>query len=782
MQQVAKHPQKYLAILIAALFMNGALAETTTSVGTVTVEGHSGSGTGLIMPEESAKARSSVSKSYLESQPASSNPYQSLALLPGVNSFSIDATGLFGGTMSMRGFNSDQLGVTIDGAPVNDSGNFAVYPQEYVDSENLQELFVTQGSTDTEAPHVGASGGNVGIVSVNPRDTMGGRLAQTLGSNKLSRTFVRFDSGKVADGKAAAFVSYSKSKADKWRGLGSADRNHVDMKLTSQVSPGINLSTGLVYNTAVNNFFKNITMAQYNANGRNFDYSKSFPTLAAPNAATAQNDSTAIGGVAATDYYGLAVNPFQNYIATFKANVQLNDTMRVDVEPYFWHGYGGGGFGTTLAESNAALSALNGGARLDLNGDGNTTIADTTLFYRSSVTKTNRPGVTTKFNWNVDNHKVMLGLWYERAEHVQTQPYVRVNADGTPMDVWAENSVVKLANGNTLQGRDWKTISTSSQLFLQDSVGLLNDKLNLVVGIRAPQIKRDGTNGLSTGNTTTVKNVSATYNEVLPNVGVKYQVSEAAQVFANVAKNMRAPSNFVLYDTSRTADAKPEQSTNIDIGYRHQAEGITFSGSMFMIDFKDRFASVRDSDGTSRTYNAGNVKSSGFELELGNDLGGGLSTYTSFSYLDSKLTTDFTTRNASKVLITLPTHGKTFVDAPKMMAGLGLQYQLAGWVIGGQAKYTGKRYSTLMNDEALSGFTTADLNAAYTFGDVSYFKNAKLKLNIINAFDKVALGMINSNQTNATAFTSGAVTLAASTPNYTPLAPRTFSVMIGADL
>jgi outer membrane receptor for monomeric catechols len=74
------------------------------------------------------------------------------------------------------------------------------------------------------------------------------------------------------------------------------------------------------------------------------------------------------------------------------------------------------------------------------------------------------------------------------------------------------------------------------------------------------------------------------------------------------------------------------------------------------------------------------------------------------------------------------------------------------------------------------------LNAAYNFGDVSIFKSAKLKLNITNLFDKDALGMINSQQTNAKAYTSGAVTIAASTPNYTPLAPRSFSVMIGADM
>ncbi|NCW18769.1 MAG: Plug domain-containing protein, partial [Betaproteobacteria bacterium] len=83
--------------------------------------------------------------------------FQLIDLLPGVSTFSHDPTGMFGGGLQVRGFNSDQLGFTIDGVPVNDSGNFAVYPQEYTDAENLCQLTVTQGTVDIDSPHVGAT-------------------------------------------------------------------------------------------------------------------------------------------------------------------------------------------------------------------------------------------------------------------------------------------------------------------------------------------------------------------------------------------------------------------------------------------------------------------------------------------------------------------------------------------------------------------------------------------------------------------------------------------------
>ncbi|MBX9899739.1 MAG: Plug domain-containing protein [Burkholderiaceae bacterium] len=128
----------------------------------VTITGKK-AGQGLLVQESVPKARSTVTAEELSKQRASGNAYSALELLPAVNSYSHDATGLFGGGLTLRGFNSDQIGATINGVPVNDSGNFAVFPQEYVDQENTCSVYVTQGSTDVDSPQVGATGGNFGI-------------------------------------------------------------------------------------------------------------------------------------------------------------------------------------------------------------------------------------------------------------------------------------------------------------------------------------------------------------------------------------------------------------------------------------------------------------------------------------------------------------------------------------------------------------------------------------------------------------------------------------------
>jgi iron complex outermembrane receptor protein len=58
----------------------------------------------------------------------------------------------------------------VNGVPVNDSGNYAVYPQEFIDTENVCQTSVAQGSTELETASGGASGGAVSIITCDPTD------------------------------------------------------------------------------------------------------------------------------------------------------------------------------------------------------------------------------------------------------------------------------------------------------------------------------------------------------------------------------------------------------------------------------------------------------------------------------------------------------------------------------------------------------------------------------------------------------------------------------------
>lgn len=768
------------------------LAAETTDVGTVRIAGEGDKlGNGLMIEEDGVKAKSTVTKAAIDKAIPSSNPFQLLNLQPGVNASSQDATGLFGGNIRVRGFNADQMGFTINGAPVNDSGNFAVYPQEYTDSENLSEIFITQGSTDTDAPHVGASGGNIGMVSTPPKDKQGGKFAQSVGDLNFRKTFVRFDTGLIGTSMPIkAFISYSKSETDKFKGTGKADRDHIDAGLDWKLSKDTSLTANLLYNRAINNNIMTLTKAQWLANP-NQDFSTKVPQHLASG-----NENTAANFGASPAYYGYSLNPFENYLITSRLQTRVNDKLTLSAEPYFWYGYGTGGVQqTTLAENTSSGSRLHNGVG-DINGNGKYT--DTVGVYRGSVTKTNRPGITLKANYEIDNHKILTGYWIEQAEHRQTQPATTVDNAGNIGDLWLRNNLVTYNDGSIYQGRDWLTKSTGQSVFLLDTIAVDN-RLQIIPGIRYTSIQRDFTNYASSGtNSGADYNVNRTYSKALPSLGATYKLTNDWQAYGNITQNMRAPSNFVLsgwannvkyvngapstYTLVPNNSIKEETSTNYEIGTRYFGETLSASVALFQVDFKDRIASGYNPESNTVTdYNVGGSQVKGVEASIGTKLSKGWSAFGSATYTNSTLLDDFkTTLKSSGAQTTLATNGKLFPDTPELMLGASVQYTTGPYLAGLSAKYVGKRYTTLMNDEWLDAFTTFDFNAGYKFQSTEYLKNPTIRLNVANLFDERYL-VANSGSGSSIAATTNTTVNGGGTPSYYVGAPRFVSVTFGTE-
>jgi iron complex outermembrane receptor protein len=779
-------PKRFFFMLISGAFPLLAVAEDSTEVGKIVVES-TAPGNGMIIQEDTPKARSTVTRAAIEQKSSLNNAFQLLNLLPGINSYSQDATGLFGGGVRMRGFNSDQLGVTIDGVPVNDAGNFAVYPQEFGDSENLQEIFITQGSTDTDAPHIGASGGNIGLVTSTPTDKSRLRFQQTVGSNNSNKTYVRADTGYLFDGQLKSFISYSEASANKWKGAGGADRKHLDFKSVLNLDAGSSITAGFLWNKTFSNNLRTLTLAQINTLGRNADFGTVVPqnTTLTP---TAANTPALNTNSARYSYYNLNINPFENYIATLKGNFQLTPALKLDVEPYYWYGYGlGGNELATVVESNAGTK-FGGGIR-DVNANG--APLNTVMIYSGAVTETHRPGITFRLSTQIDNQKLMAGVWYEHTSHRRTQPAVAFNSAGISVDPWLQNPANFLLNqdGTPYQGRDFLTVSTAQSLFLQDSISLARDRLNIVLGLRQAGIKREFTNYASNGTGDGANyNVVGNYAKTLPSLSARYQLNNEQQFFFNVADNFRAPPDSIFYGllnggtfvagkltgyTMKSVNVTAETSTNYDLGYRYAGNDLTASGSLFYIDFKNRIATAYDPINAlpNLTYNVGSSNTRGIELESAWRFQPKWSVYGSLTYSKSlmlqNLQTAATTFEA--------TAGKQFPDTPNLMAGAALQYRDGPWSHNLSAKYTGRRYSTLVNDEAISGFTLFSFDASYHLPSVSLLRDPTLRFNVYNMFNANYLSLNGL-------FTTRALGTGGTAPAYYVGAPRTISVMLSADL
>jgi iron complex outermembrane receptor protein len=819
-----------IAVLVGAVCATPALwaqtapadggAQAATDVGRISVEGQGDAG--LIQAEETPKARSSVNRAHLDTLNPTSNPYQAIELLPGVSTFSYDATGLYGGGLRVRGANSDQMGFTINGAPVNDSGSFAVYPQEYADQENLCEIFVTQGSTDTEAPHIGASGGNIGMTTCGPKDEFGGKVTLSGGQLSFKRAFFRVDTGLFANGMLKAFISVSKADVNKFKGTGSADKKHLDFGAEFRPTKDVTLTTSFLYNKALNDNIRTLNYYQIANGGYDLDFLTTPPQHLTPVNGTAQNEAQTTAGVPVIPqmasctagptaavpnppvncgYYGFNINPFKNYLWTAKAEYKVNKDLSFSVLPYFWYGYGTGGSELQSLAEGLSTSKVGGGIP-DLNGDGDT--KDTVMVYGGSVTRTYRPGVTLQANARLGDHNILAGVWYEDARHRQTGPRELFDNNGNPNGgFWLDNSNawIKRADGTPYEARDQLTRTKGSSVFVQDSFYLVPDKLNVTLGLRGLNADRNFTNFANEGaGQNGYYQYSTNYNKVLPSVGLRYTVDSERQVYFNVSQNMKTPGNFsyqglILNNTGtwnngvltgftlRTPSVQPETSTNAELGYRYAGEALTFSANIYHIAFNNRIATSYDPvSGLSIDTNVGMSQTSGFETEAGFKLNSNWSFYGSFSYTDSTMLENKVCLSASPASC-LPTAGKQMPDTPMFLSGLNVTYKYEGFYASLDAKYNGSNYSTLVNDQSVKGVTLLNLSTGYKFANFGFLKSPQVMLNVVNLTNQ-KYERVNSGSGSQFTYYSQPInsTLnSPSQPSYYVGAPRFTSITLRSD-
>lgn len=708
-----------------------------SDVGTIGVQGKASAGGGYMVPEESIKGRSTVTKEALDKQTATGNAIDKLKYTPGLNISSEDNTGLSGFRFTMRGMNSDQVGMSVDGMPINDSGNYALYSNLLGDPENLDQIFVTQGASESDGPHIGSSGGNIGIVTIRPTKETGAFVKQIVGSNATRKTFARLNTGEVNG--LSNWLSASHTEGDMWRGSGAVRADKVEWNSFFDAGNGNTANLILKYHEQDNNSYSQLTKAQFQQNGRKYDPYPATPTVG--------------GNGKYNSYYALAQNPFQTFTAVLNTQFKLADNLALSVIPYYFWGNGSG-----VGSSSYALNrGSNQGGVFDLgnlptaaqyNADGT---PNSGVYYRPSRTQTWRPGITTKLTWDLGDHSLQLGYWYERARQSQTQPFIPLKSNGKPVDTWPDsNSAVVDANGNQVQGRDRFTVTPAQKVWAQDT-WYINPDWTFIAGLAYMNVERDGTNHGSLNEQPEKRN--QTYNKLLPNAGLKYQLDERDQLFYSLSRNMRVPQNYALYDKGAgSIDLEPETSWNHELGWRYSGDDMTLAATLFYMDFKNRQVSSKDINGDSADINVGAVTNKGLELEWSGLMPHHFNYYTSYTYTKAEQQDDMTVYNAGRAIL-LPTSGKQFANVPKNMLAANIGYDDGRFYGTFGGKYTSKLYGDLTNDEAISARTVFNLGAGiYLPVDKKVVKDATLRLNVDNLFDKKYLDGVYTTKTNAASY------------------------------
>jgi len=711
-------------------------------------------GGGLIKPDNRAKSVSTVSSEYISKQASIQNAYQYVALTPGTNVAQSDPFGLSEqGSINVRGLAQDEIGYVLEGMPLNDLGFYAAFPAQFIDSENIDEISLEQGSADLDSPVVSAAGGLMNISMLDPALKPGGNIDLSYGSYHTDREFLRLNSGLIADTGVRAFISYSHTGDDNWRGPGRDKRTHLDFKVVKEWGDGNRVALVGTYHDAFTSNYPEPTLASFKQYGR-----------------TGLDDLSNAYSPGNTSYWPLWLGTWTLFYASAPIQLKLTDNLHFEGTPYFQYNNGNTPYGSTLTPDGnyqgtagpytvALPNVVNGAA---------TVIANYNEYqYRS--------GFNPKLTYETGPNKFVAGYWYDYGDEVDTESYGGVSPQGSSADVWGDNqsTLIKLPNGKLLLAGGDHVITQTNMAFISDTLSLLNNKLTLEAGFKEAVVNRVGTNAVPGPQYRTTLNSA----EPLPRLSIRYKFDPQNQTYFNVTTNFRTPAEATLFDTyyaGYVSYAAPqhqpsEYSILEELGYRYTGPLVTGSIAAFNYNFTHRQVTTLYGDNfIAESIDAGGQTTRGIDVEAGLRPWHHFSPYISGEYLNSTEDNDFPVTTATGGTDYLPTAGKTSIRAPRFSGALALNYDDGDLYSTFTVKYTGSEYATFMDDEKIPSHTTADLAIGYRFPSVGLAGRPELKLNLINLADANYLSGVASPSSNVKSYVGryGTIIPVSSSPTY----------------
>jgi iron complex outermembrane receptor protein len=702
-----------------------------------------------------------VTRAELLSAPAGISGLKMLENLPGFNVQTDGALGLyeFGNSVHARAFNLRQIGFVLDGIPMGRSDAFGGSPIfRYVDNENLGSVVASPGAGDVSAPSYASLGPIATYYSTDPAEKAGGVVAFTAGEDNLQRSFIKLETGNING--FAAYVSRSKTDSDLWRGPGTIDREHYEAKAVYDVTESVRLQATYVSNDFFD-FDSPSSFASTFEDNYEFGYLEAIPDTCTSSESVDfnrdgvidDNDFTPVfTDGSCTQYFADRVNIRDDELFSFSTEAQLTEQIAVNA---IYYREEKDGFGVSPDSYSNSLGIYNRqvAAGLDV-------VHPRGVQYGLSTVGGDRDGGLVTFTLDIANHTIEVGGWVEEDTYNRTQLRLN-NTDGSADGAVLFDEVVYFR-------RDYTAVRDTTQLFVKDSISLMDGQLNVEAGFKSLSIdySLDGFRDFADYEINSEpglgpQSVGAKYTDnFLPMIGVVYNLNGDTQIFSSYSENFALPEGTDdIFDNAVTFDApapEGEESKNVELGIRTSKRGLNGAVAVYFTEFDNRlFVSniLNPATGQPESFyiNGGASESYGIEVSgvyqpelFGNVfyLNGNL------AYNRSELVDGFGPNPAGSVL----------ADSPEWLFTGGITYEPTDWLVANvSGKYTGTRFTdyaetfTMDNYWVFSAYV--DIGGANDFG---LPENLNIRLNVDNLFDEEVLSF---------AFTGS--------PFFRPLNPRT---------
>jgi iron complex outermembrane receptor protein len=904
--------KKFVLLCTTAMLPSAVFAQSTGTVDfekqAIVVTGTRAKDVGGVLTPDTPKAKVVLTQEMISRQQPGQSILDTINMVPGVSFQNNDAYGSSGGTLTIRGFDSSRISLTFDGVPLNDSGNYAIYSNQQLDPELIEQVNVNLGSTDVDSPTASAVGGSVNYRTINPSVNPGVRFVGSLGDWHMWRVFGLINTGEIGPWGTRMFLSASRTQNNvPYNGYGKIDKRQFNAKIYQTIgSNGDFLSLAGNYNENRNNFFGSLPLRT----DRTQSATNSAPRIVGPNSNNrypttrderfyqinfpCQLDTPQTGVVDTTaapppnqascgTEFDRRYNPSNTGNIRGSARFTLADGLVLTVDPSYQYVKANGGGTITGREGFRVINGVQytgfiGGQYYfgrDLNGDGDvidtcsttggscssSNFAGVTLL-APSQTHTDRYGLNTTLRWDFATGQMFrVGYTLDDARHRQTGEVGYVLPNGEPQDVFPINDPILDANGFPMEKRDRLSFAVLHQLFAEYRGDF--GPLTVNVGLKGQHFIRNLTNYCFTtsasgffdcfGQNATLnaayaaanpqfqgpQNRRFTYDKLLPNVGLVYDLTPQLSAFGSYAKGLSVPSTDNLYNSfffapdEAQAKPKPEETDSFDGGLRYRTSKIQAQLSGWYTHFTNRQAQAFDPElNVSVFRNLGTVNKWGIDGSIAYEPVKQLTLYAFGSWNKSRiedniqtgrLPTGVTCDNVDPTS-TLGlqncafTAGNRESGSPEYSYGLSAVGDTGPVQLGIEAKRTGPRFvfdNNLPVFRGDIGITTPTAGRvvqeqvysakvpAYWLVNLSArakldwlspaLKKTYLQFNLYNAFDKFYVGgfgggLSESTSTrtcNATSTPSCATTTTVPTWGSVPFvqigAPRTFSATLNLE-
>lgn len=724
-----------------------AVADGTTDLGSIVLTASSNAmnevviiANNLVIDRKTPVAVSNIDITRLEEKLSNQEFPELLKSTPGV--YATRAGGGFGDSrMNLRGFQSANVAVMVNGVPVNDMENGRVFWSNWSGLSEVMRMTQVQRGLGASKVAVPSIGGTVNIMTKSTDMAKGGFIYQGFGNNEFNKTTFSYSTG-LTDKNWAFTVLGSKQGGKGWAEGLEYNAYTYFFNASKKINENHTLSlTGFGSPQYHAQRFDRLTIQQYRDAPQGIKYNPNW-------------------GVLNGEFKTISGNFFHKPQFSLNHYWTINDKSSLSTAVYYSIGTGGNEFDNSTVnfenyKTGGAYSPINLDALVDLNvasPDGRAV-----AYLQSNRNDHQWYGVLSTYNKEItDNFKLLGGLDLRSFKGVHYNSVRNLlNADYV-LDAANINNPVNMAKTGDKIGFYNDGLVNWEGLFVQGEYS--KDALSAFISLSGSNTSYKRVDYFRYLTTDPLHESSwQNFLGYQAKGGANYNLTEKHNVFANVGYFEKAPffnAVFIGNQNVPNADAVNEKIMSYELGYGFRSSMLSLNLNAYSTRWSDRsFTRSFPGQGSDRYFaNLTGVDAlhKGIELDFVAKPFKDLSINGMVSVGDWKWQNDldkvevFDENQVSKGSVgPVYMKGLNVGDSPQTTAAIGINYNLTSeFKIGVDynyyANFNAEFDPTTLNEQNLKpwkvpNYSLFDVNAAFRFKFGGF--NASLFGNVNNLFD-----------------------------------------------